>query len=339
VQPGTSVNRRQGHAPAPGAVRPFVVATPLATGRDCLHQRAAHAIGSSLLRARSAETSVPPSFVSRPSPNVLSREFHPLPVRWEWAGARALCRAWSSRSARRSPAMPAGHLFLWVNYLSKQSDPTHRTSFDHSLESRRPVPFRGPVVFHPLPVRWERAAVRADLESRSPVPVPQSRPTPKRGQGSGHQFRGSSTYQRNVTRPDPPDESVPSHRVLVCLRPDAQRWQDLPPFLNEVVPSHVCTVSDHAQRNFAPNSGEPPELKLYSGRGPPSALTQRRIHSFYHADHGQPTPSFHARGNNFGNSFHRRESRCGAALLSPVRCGTPIATARARRKLPSPGGG
>jgi hypothetical protein len=50
-------------------------------------------------------------------------------------------------------------------------------------------------------------------QSRCPVPVPASRP------------------------------SVPSHRVLVCLRSIAKRWQDLPPFPSEVVPSQSrCPV-------------------------------------------------------------------------------------------------
>src|SRR6202035_4047735 len=35
------------------------------------------------------------------------------------------------------------------------------------------------------------------------VPSRLSRPTPERSQGSGHQFRGSSPYQKTVTRPDP----------------------------------------------------------------------------------------------------------------------------------------
>jgi hypothetical protein len=119
--------------------------------------------------------------------------------------------------------------------------------------------------------------VRADLESRVPShgPVPRPRPTAQRVQGSGHQFYGSPTCQKNVTRPDPltkvsrPTASSSAFDLLF------KRWQDLPPFPNEVVPSQIAKASGPTPVQFLTTPStvfphaqcKPPLLKRCPERG------------------------------------------------------------------------
>jgi hypothetical protein len=164
-----------------------------------------------------------------------------------------------------------------------------------------------------------------------------SRPTCGRGQGSGHQFRGSSPYQKNVTQPDPPDECVPSHRFLVWLR--VKRWQDLPPFPSEVVPSQSqCPVLSLCAKPVHPAQCAPQQ--------PGSLLLQRASLSIVHTFQFRSRPMFYERVNNSRNFSTApgagipRENEA-STLSDRCRCKSPdpaaAADTRCHRPDPRPG--
>jgi hypothetical protein len=155
-----------------------------------------------------------------------------------------------------------------------------------AVPSRSPIPQSRPAVPSRSPVPQSRPAV----PSRSPVPqsrpavpphspVPQSRPTvPSHGpasSGVGSPILWVTYLSKKCDPTRPPDESVPSHRVLVCLRPVAKRWQDLPPFPNEVVPSQIAKASGPTPVQFLTTPStvfphaqcKPPLLKRCPERG------------------------------------------------------------------------
>jgi hypothetical protein len=169
-------------------------------------------------------------------------------------------------SHRMSPVPPFFDLGPWTSDLGLPRVPSHGwcpvlvgilsslsekgSSPPADLESWCPVPH-----FHPRPVRWERAGVRADLESRPAV-------AGRLSKGLGHKFRGSSPYQKFVTRPP---VILPSPRSR----------------------SFLPTQSDLSANQVGPSAP----------RAIPSPA--RALLPAYRQNLKSRTPSFHARGNNF----------------------------------------
>ncbi len=185
-----------------------------------------------------------------------------------------------SPASRPSPAVPSHRVHVCLRPLAqKVAGPATFSKRSCPLPDRESVPSRCPVVFHPLPVCWERAGVRADLESRSPVPqsrptvpshspVPQSRPTaPSDGpasSGVGSPILWVTYLSKKCDPTRPPDESVPSQIAKVSRSAPVQ-------FL--ITPSTVSPIRSASLRCSSRTRSAGPPRHLHGAD--PSILPSR----------------------------------------------------------------